>query len=532
MRQRRFWGWGYEDEGPDPMAMAAIEAGLGPMLGMESVQVRPRPKLSEIALPAPRVSAPEALDRLISIDPFERAAHSYGKSYRDLVRAFRRKYDHPPDLVAFPENDADVTALLDWCASERIAAIPYGGGSSVCGGVEPVVGDRFRAALTMDLGRMGKVLEVDTTSRAARIQAGALGPVLEEQLRAHGLTLRHFPQSFEFSSLGGWIATRAGGHFATVYTHIDDLVESLRVVTPTGTLETRRLPGSGAGPAPERLFIGSEGALGIITEAWMRVFERPRFRAKASVRFSDFARGVEAVRLLTQSGLYPSNCRLLDATEAMLNGAGSGDAAVLLVAFESADHPLDTWIRRAAELCRDAGGEVPDSALRTRTDDATSQEGAAGAWRESFLRAPYLRDELVARGVFVETFETAVTWDRFDALHRAVMRVASESAAEFGGKAIVSCRITHAYPDGGAPYFTVIAPARPDHELEQWSQVKEAVTRAMLEHGGTTTHHHAVGRDFRPWYDQERPDAFARALAASKRELDPSGILNPGVLLG
>jgi alkyldihydroxyacetonephosphate synthase len=263
----------------------------------------------------------------------------------------------------------------------------------------------------------------------------------------------------------------------------------------------------------------------------MRVFERPKFRAKASVRFADFASGAQAVRLLTQSGLYPSNCRLLDATEAMLNGAGSGDAAVLLIGFESSDHPLDAWIQRAAELCRDAGGEVPDSALRTRTDGAASHEGEAGAWREAFLRAPYLRDELVARGVFVETFETAVTWDRFNALHAAVMRAASESAADIGGKAIVSCRITHAYPDGAAPYFTVIAPARPGNELEQWSQVKEAVTRAMLDQGGTTTHHHAVGRDFRPWYDQERPDGFARALAAAKRELDPQGILNPGVLL-
>lgn len=528
MRQRRFWGWGYEDAGPDPMALAAIEAGLGPMLGMDRIEVRPRPKLSEIELRAPRIAPPKSLASVISTTPFDRAAHSYGKSYRDLVRGFARQFDSPPDLVAFPESERQVTELLDWCSSAGVAAIPYGGGSSVCGGVEPRLDARFRAALTINLTKMDRVLDIDGVSRAARIQGGALGPVLEEQLRTHGLTLRHFPQSFEFSSLGGWIATRAGGHFATVYTHIDDLVESLRVVTPTGTIETPRLPGSGAGPAPDRLFIGSEGSLGVITEAWMRVFERPRFRAKASVKFSSFQAGTRALRALTQSGLFPANCRLLDPMEAMLNGAGSGDSAVLLLGFESNDHELDAWIGRAAELCRDAGGEVPSSALRTRTDEGASTEGEAGAWREAFLRAPYLRDELVARGVFVETFETAVTWDRFDALHAAVMRAASESA---GARNIVTCRITHAYPDGAAPYFTVIAPARSGAELGQWHDVKEAITTAMLDQGGTTTHHHAVGRDFRPWYDRERPEGFARALSATKKELDPAGILNPGVLL-
>src|SRR6185436_8951735 len=250
-----------------------------------------------------------------------------------------------------------------------------------------------RGSVTIDLGKLDRVLEIDATSRAARIQGGVLGPSLEDQLRASGFTLRHFPQSFEFSSLGGWIATRAGGHYATLYTHIDDLVESVRVVTPTGIVETRRLPGSGAGPSPERLFLGSEGTFGVITEAWMRLQARPVHRASFSARCPDFERGLAAVRALSQSGLFPSNCRLLDPMEAMMNGAGGGDHAALLVAFESADHPVEHRIGRAAELCRDHGASVPDSALVNRTSTDGDREGAAGAWRAAFLRAPYLRDE-------------------------------------------------------------------------------------------------------------------------------------------
>ena len=325
MSERSFWGWGNRDVGPDPAALVAVEAALPSLLGMPALVARPAPRLEDITLRPPRLSPTPAIAGLLSGDPFERALHSYGRGYRDLVRSFAGQFDNPPDFVAFPENEADVAALLDFCGSRQIAAIPFGGGSSVCGGVEPTRSQRYRGVISVDLRRMNKVLEIDHLSRAARIQAGAFGPELEAELRARGLTLRHYPQSFEFSTLGGWIATRSGGHFATGPTHIDELVESLRVVTPRGLVETRRLPGDGAGPSPERLFIGSEGAFGVITEAWMRVFERPRFRAKASVRFPDFASGLRAVRGLAQSGLMPANCRLLDPLEAMMNGAAGGD---------------------------------------------------------------------------------------------------------------------------------------------------------------------------------------------------------------
>jgi alkyldihydroxyacetonephosphate synthase len=434
-------------------------------------------------------------------------------------------------VVAFPGTEAEVAAVLEWGAETGAAVIPYGGGSSVVGGVEPPSDDRWRGVVSLDLGRLDRVLEVDTVSRAARIQAGILGPALEDQLRPHGLTLRHFPQSFEFSSLGGWIATRSGGHYATLYTHIDDFVEALRVVTPAGVVESRRLPGSGAGPSPDRLFIGSEGILGVVVEAWMRLQARPVFRSAASVTFAGFATGAGAVRAIAQAGLYPANCRLLDPGEALTAGAGTGSEAVLLLAFESADHPPDAWMTRALECAADHGGRVPPDAGRTRRSDTGDREGAAGAWRRAFLDAPYLRDALVGMGLISETFETAVTWDRFPAFHAAIVGATEDALRQVCGGGQVTVRFTHAYPDGPAPYYSVIAPARAGGQLEQWAEIKAAASEAIIAGGGTITHHHAVGRDHRPWYDRQRPPAFAAALAAAKAALDPRGMLNPGVLI-
>ncbi len=533
MARRKFWGWGLEGGGPDAEQCLGIARGMAQRFG-DARALAPEPRIADVTLAEPRLRAPQALAEICSSEPFERAAHCYGKSYRDIVRGARGEFTNAPDLVAFPRDEAEVAALLDWCADVRAAAIPYGGGSSVVGGVEADVGDRYSGAVSIDLGRLDRIVEIDRTSRAARIQAGVLGPALEDGLRPHGLTLRHFPQSFEFSSVGGWIATRSGGHYATLYTHIDDFVESLRAVTPAGVVESRRLPGSGAGPSPDRLWIGSEGILGIITEAWLRVQDRPRFRASAALRFGGddgFTRGAEAVRALAQSGLHPANCRLLDALEAATSGTSDGDATILVLGFESADHPLDAWMARALECCRDAGGEIPEPAAATRRTDSGAREGAAGAWREAFLNAPYVRDVLVRCAVLSETFETAITWDRFPAFHSEVMGAAHDALKRIYGAGQVSCRFTHAYPDGPAPYFTMLAPARPGSELEQWQELKAACSEAVLRTGGTITHHHAVGRDHRPWYDRQRPDGFAAALGATKAALDPAGVLNPGVLI-
>jgi alkyldihydroxyacetonephosphate synthase len=530
-RRRKFWGWGYEGDGPNADQRKAIADAFAARFGTGPLTFVEPPRIDEIDLRKPRLSPPAALASCCSQTTEDRAAHTYGKGFRDVVRAFRRDYSNPPDVVAFPRNESDVAAVLDWCSSAGAVAIPYGGGSSVVGGVELPPEGGYAGAVSIDLARLDRVLEIDRTSRAARIEAGVLGPGLEDQLRPHGLTLRHFPQSFEFSSLGGWIATRSGGHFATLYTHIDDFVESLRAVTPTGIVESRRLPGSGAGPSPDRMLIGSEGILGVITEAWMRLQDRPKFRAATAVTFPDFLTGARAVRAIAQAGLYPSNCRLLDPGEAETAGAGSGAEAVLLLAFESADHALDPWMSRALECAADHGGKFSADAAKTKTEGDGARGGAAGAWRQAFLGAPYIRDALVGMGVLTETFETAITWERFESFHTEVMSTTEEAVRRVCGAGRVTARFTHAYPDGPAPYYTILAPSRLSSQIEQWAEIKQAASACLMRLGGTITHHHAVGRDHRPWYDLQRPEGFARALRAAKRALDPQAILNPGVLI-
>jgi alkyldihydroxyacetonephosphate synthase len=530
-RKRKFWGWGYEDQHPNAEQQKHIGERVAKRFGLGPLTITPPPREDELNLRAPRVKPPDTLATIFSTSIYDRASHSYGRGYRDVVRAFRRYYPNPFDAVAFPRDEAELTRVLEWCDKERIELTPYGGGSSVVGGVEPPAEGDWRGSVSVDMTRLDRVLEVDRASRAARIQGGALGPSLEDQLRPHKLTLRHFPQSFEFSTLGGWIATRSGGHFATLYTHIDDFVESVRVLTPTGVVESHRLPGSGAGPSPDRMFIGSEGILGIITEAWMRLQDRPKFRAGASVAFADFIAGANAVRAIAQAGLYPANCRLLDPGEAANAGANQGEAAVLVLAFESADHELEPWMKRALEICAELGGKIPEGAGRTRTDAAATHEGAAGAWREAFIKAPYMRDVLISMGIVNDTFETAITWDRFANYHAQLMETGTDAIRRICGKGTMTCRFTHAYPDGPAPYYTILAPGKRGSELEQWDEIKQAVSEVIVKLGGTITHHHAVGRDHRPWYDRQRPEGFARALKAAKRALDPHAILNPGVLI-
>jgi alkyldihydroxyacetonephosphate synthase len=522
-RALKHWGWGYEDEQPSPSELRDAAGFLVKRLGFGSHEPELPVPLSEVSLPSPRLRPPDALAPICSTDPSERALHCYGRSYVDVVRAFRGRFDHPPDVVARPRNEDEVRATLEWAQSAGAAVIPFGGGTSVVGGVEAAGCEGHAGVVTIDLKSLDRVTEVDRVSLSARIQAGATGPRLEEQLGEHGLTLRHFPQSFQFSTLGGWIATRAGGHFATLFTHIDDLVESVRALTPVGLWESRRLPASGAGPSPDRMLIGSEGTLGVITEAWVRVRPRPVHRASAPVRFASFDTGADAVRALSQSGLYPANCRLLDPREAAVTGAGDGSHALLVLGFESGEHDVERWMTAALEICGDHGG-----AWERR---GAGDRDAVGSWRESFLRAPYLRDVFIAIGVLSETFETAITWERFPGFHEHVVTEVTRALGEVCGGGSLTCRFTHVYPDGPAPYYTMLAPARRGAELEQWAELKRAASDAVIAGGGTITHHHAVGRVHRPWYDRQRPEPFAAALRGAKAAVDPRGLLNPGVLI-
>jgi alkyldihydroxyacetonephosphate synthase len=537
-RTRSWWGWGWADQQLEGDALAGVgqlvAERFGRSVGPPATPVDPR----TVHVPAPRVTLPDALTALGSTGPVDRLRHGHGNAFRDVVRALYGDVPAVPDLVIRPRDEDEVEAVLDWCTSQGVACVPWGGGTSVVGGVTPP----RRPSVSLDLERLDRVLEIDEVSGAARVQAGTLGPALEAQLGPAGLTFRHFPQSWEFSTLGGWIVTRAGGHFATGPTHVDDLVEAIAAVTPSGRWRSRRLPGSGAGPSPDRLLLGSEGILGIVTDAWVRVQRRPRARAQATVGFPTTGRALDAVRALVQDGLQPANCRLLDPVEAALSGAAApaGTHTLLVLGFEAPEAPLDPTMARALELARDHEGEVRDGPRFRHGDRTGTAEGGAGAWRAAFLRGPYLRDALARFGAVVETFETATTWDRAEELVATLRDTAAQAAGEVCGDALVAVRTTHAYPDGVAPYLTVIAPG-PDDTAEgiqrgraqaaAWDEIKVAVSEAIDRAGATITHHHAVGRDHRRWYDRQRPAPFAAALRAAKAELDPAGILNPGVLL-
>ncbi|MEO0602377.1 MAG: FAD-binding oxidoreductase [Myxococcota bacterium] len=528
-RMLSHWAWGFADRFPDAATRKGLAEALPMLVGFGGQEPTEPVPLDQIELSGPRVSAPAELARFVTDDRAVRIRHTYGRSYPDLLRGFRGDFAAAPDLVALPDDEAGVAAVLAWATEQGIAVVPRGGGTSVCGGVTP---EQDAPWVCLSLRHLDAVSDVDPVSLTARMQAGLTGPALEAALARHGLTLRHYPQSFEFSTLGGWIATRAGGHFATRYTHIDDLVAAVRMVTPRGAWESRRLPGSGAGPSPDRLVLGSEGIFGVVTEATMRVRPRPTHRAKATVTFDDYDAAVSAVRALAQSRLYPSNCRLLDRREALLNQLPRVAEGLLLLGFESADHSVGGLLQRALAIAAEHGGACPDGPRVTEAAAGGPGTTDAGeAWKQSFFDGPYLQSMLVSVGVIADTFETAVPWDRFAELHRGVIRAVRAAMKAQSGHAFVSCRFTHVYPDGPAPYFTWLMPGTRGQELEQWRAVKEAASEAVLAHGGTITHHHAVGRLHRPWYARQRPVLMDDVLRAVKGSLDPQGILNPGVLL-
>ena len=529
MRLRKFWGWGYDDELLSSEEENNIDQRIAKTFQLDHVERIEIPKISDIDINQPLFSTPSSLKKIFSDDKLERLNHAYGKSFPDSARSILGDFSSPPDYVAFPETQNEITNILDWASENNVAVIPYGGGSSVCGGVETNVGSDYAGVISLDMKNINSILEIDKTSRTALIEGGILGPHLEAQLKEHDLTMRHYPQSFEFSSLGGWIATRSGGHYATLYTHIDDFVESLKMITPSGSFETRRLPGSGAGPSPDRFAIGSEGIMGVITEASMRLQNRPTFRSSCTVEFINYEDALKALRLISQSGLFPSNCRLLDANEALFNGAGDGKSHLLILAFESADHDKKASLERALEIAKDNKGnfEVPSQ------DSQAHRSGSSGTWRNSFIKAPYLRESFTRRGIIQDTFETSITWDKSKDFIQAVKDDTSKAILEITGKpSLVTCRITHSYPDGLAPYFTFGAYATPSTMIDTWKEIKCATNEICVSKGGTVTHHHAVGRDHRPnGYDVQRDDLFSKVLIEAKAALDPKGIMNPGVLI-
>lgn len=471
------------------------------------------------------------LDRLVavvgpdnvSVDHRDRVRHAGGKSTLDLLRRRAPGPQDAPDAVVFPADHAQVCAVLAYCAERAIAVVPFGGGTSVVGGVDPVRG-RFDTVITLDLRRLDTITQVDPISGTATLGAGLTGPRAEELLAAQGLSLGHFPQSFEFASIGGFAATRSSGQASAGYGRFDDMVQHLVIATPSGTLELGRAPASAAGPDLRELFVGSEGTLGVITEVTVRVHPVPETTAYQAWSFPDFATGAAALRSVVQAGAAPTVLRLSDEAETGLNLARSSAVGgepvagcLAITTFEGSAAHVAARSAEAAELLAAAGGKA--------LGDTPARE-----WEHGRFAAPYLRDALLDVGVLCETLETATNWANVANLKAKVTAALTDALAGQGTPPVVMCHISHTYPTGASLYFTIVA-KQLDDPIAQWQQAKRAVGDAIVAGGGTITHHHAIGADHRPWMSDEIGELGVRVLRAVKRELDPAGILNPGKLV-
>ncbi len=547
-RERRWYGWGYADTVYSLEHRPYIWPYLTEQLGLPEAEHTPavdpatlvlRPsRLPAAALAALRAALGEAG---VVTDDRARLAHSLGQSYRDALRLRTGQVDSPTDAVLLPATEAQVVTSLALAVAHGLAVVPYGGGTSVVGGVEPL---GPRPTVTLSLARLNRVLAIDPLSQTVTAEAGILGPDLERALNERGFTAAHSPQSFEFSTLGGWIAARGAGQTSTKYGKIEEKVISLRVVTPAGVVETRRVPASATGPSLLQLMVGSEGLYGVITQATLRVEPLPTVVKGRGFLFENFQRGQAAVRALVQAGLMPAVVRLSDEPETRtyyaLREAAHGwpamrqklglraleqaglsfeRGAALIVRFEGHDDRLKAEWAQAKALLRAHGG-------------FDLGQGLARGWYRDRYHTPYLREALFDRGILLDVVETAAEWEQVPALHAGVQQVLRDAIAATGSKPLVMCHLSHAYSDGASLYFTFLAHAARGAELAQWQAIKNAATDRLLQLGGTLSHHHGVGSDSAPWLAQETGPVGLAALRAVKAALDPAGVMNPGKLLG
>lgn len=457
-------------------------------------------------------------------DDRDRLLHAGGKSTLDLLRRKDTGVQDAPDAVLLPGDEDAVAAILRYCSQHRIAVVPFGGGTSVVGGLDPVRAD-FTAVISLDLRRFDQLIELDEVSGLAVLGAGVTGPDAERLLGAHGFSLGHFPQSFQYATIGGFAATRSSGQDSAGYGRFNDMVRGLRMVTPVGTLELGRGPESAAGPDLRQLLIGSEGTFGVITQVRLRVHRVPAEVRYQAWSFPDFETGAAALRAVTQNATGPTVIRLSDEAETGVNLATTESigenqltgGCLAITVYEGTKEHVES---RHAET----------SALLAARGGTSLGEGPAQAWERGRFGAPYLRDSLLAAGALCETLETATDWSNIAALKAAVTDALTTALAESGTPALVMCHISHVYPTGASLYFTVVAGQR-GNPIQQWRAAKTAASNAIVATGGTITHHHAVGADHRPWMRNEVGDLGVQVLRAVKATLDPAGILNPGKLI-
>jgi alkyldihydroxyacetonephosphate synthase len=537
----RWWGWG--DPPPGTTLPAGAESLLRDELGLDESHASPAVALEQVQLPESAL-APGVRDRLAGVvgeegvrtDRAERVLRAAGKSYPDLMRQRSGDCTAAPDAVVLPRTGAEVASVLELCAGEGVAIVPFGGGTSVVGGVEPLRGG-LSAVIALDLEALDRIVEVDERSLTARIEPGIRLPAAEALLNARGLTLGHFPQSYEFATVGGCVATRSAGQASTGYGRIEDMVLGVRCVAPAGVLELRSVPATAAGPDLRELVVGSEGALGVIVESDLRVRPVPAERRYEGFFFRSFEEGAEAFRGLAQTGATPDVARLSDEAETRTSLAMAARHGLKARVGESVLRRRG-YADGCVAICGWEGSAKEVSARRSRTVRVLLSHGAmavgrsaGAAWVRSRYAAPYLRDELLDRGALVETLETAATWSALPGVYAGVRDALSGALTAGGDPALVMCHISHLYRPGASLYFTFFAPAHRGAELEQWRAAKTAASDAILAAGGTITHHHAVGHDHVPWLAREVGATGVAALKALKAELDPAGVMNPGKLV-
>ncbi|WP_332107593.1 FAD-binding oxidoreductase [Mycobacterium seoulense] len=457
-------------------------------------------------------------------DDLDRLLHAGGKSTIDLLRRKDPGVQDAPDAVLLPGDDEAVAGILRYCTEHRIAVVPFGGGTSVVGGLDPIRGE-FHAVVALDLRRLDQLISLDDVSGQAVFGAGVTGPDAERLLGAQGFSLGHFPQSFEYATIGGFAATRSSGQDSAGYGRFNDMVRGLRVVTPAGTMDLGRAPESAAGPDLRQLMIGSEGVFGVITRVRLRVHRTPEAVRYEAWSFPDFQTGAAALRAVTQTATGPTVIRLSDEAETGVNLATTeaiGENQITggclgITVFEGTEEHVESRHAETAALLAAHG--------------ATSLgEAPARAWEHGRFAAPYLRDSLLSAGALCETLETATDWSNIPALKAAVTQALTDALSESGTPALVMCHISHVYPTGASLYFTVVAGQR-GNPIEQWKAAKKAACDAIMGAGGTISHHHAVGADHRPWMHDEVGELGVHVLRAVKAALDPAGILNPGKLI-
>jgi alkyldihydroxyacetonephosphate synthase len=536
-RDSKWWGWG------DPSVEPELDAEALETLREQIGELEPSPRAvsspADFSLPA-AVPLPTALTEAVGEENVytsteDRLRHSTGCGYVDLARLRSGRIDAAPDAVLLPADAEQVERVLQICAAEGVAVVPFGGGTSVVGGVEPLRGLHERL-ISLDLSRLREV-EVDRRSLTARLGAGLRGPEVEAALDAHGVTLGHFPQSFEYATIGGFAATRSAGQASSGYGRFDAMVSSVRLIAPAGELRTRETPHTAAGPALRELIVGSEGILGVIPEVTVRVCPAPEVRRYEAWIAESFDAGAEIVRALAQGPGLPDVIRVSDEEETRMSLALSGprglartlfggylglrskrDGCLIVIGLEGDDESAARRRALAARALR-AGGA------------AYIGQSAGRSWEHSRFQGPYLRDTLMDMGALVETLETSHTWTRLGELHAHVGAAIRDALAAQGTPGLAFCHLSHAYADGASLYFTFISRARRGEEIEQWRAVKRAASEAIVAAGGTITHHHAVGRDHAPYMEAEIGGDGIEVLRRVKEQLDPAGIMNPGKLL-